>query len=139
MVVVVSGCYGSRQRLLRLPGSGVCCGETPPLRPPAADVGGVTLPPASTAASGCGQGRPGRTRTDGCPEGVPRASAVPIIKHPCNPKSEFCCIPIAIQLQEGLETEKHMPGIYMPDIYLVKDSKTRKGYGLLALLLLIFV
>jgi hypothetical protein len=35
----------------------------------AADVGGVTLPPASTAASGGGQGRPGRTRTDGMPRG----------------------------------------------------------------------
>jgi hypothetical protein len=78
----------------------------------AAGVGGVTLPPASTAARGGGQGRPGRTRTDGCPEGAPRAaSAVPIIKHPCNPKFVLCCIPIAIQLQAGFETVRHMPGI----------------------------
>ncbi len=78
----------------------------------AADVCDVTLPTASTAASGGGQGRPGWTWTDGCPRGAPRASAVLIIKHPCNPKSAFCCIPIAIQLQAGFETVRHMPGIY---------------------------
>ncbi len=88
----------------------------------ATDVGGVTLPPASTATSGGGQGRPGRTLTDGCPGGVPRASAVPISKHPYNPKSVFCCMPIAIQLQAGLEQKgicqayaRHMPGLGIKD------------------------
>ncbi len=116
--------------------SGIGGGAIPPLLPPTSAARLCHLrPPLRAAVVRADQAEPGLTGALCCRSlsaAAPRAVLMLIIKHLCNPKSVFCCISIAIQLQAGWGTQNRMQGICLTYAWFRNQtfSKTQKGYAM---------